>query len=88
MNTIAAYLRAKGKVVLANASSGITAVLITGGRTAHARFNVPLKILPDTDCAVTAHSDSGKTIIASDMILWDEIPMISKTVMASIERLL
>ena len=88
MNTIAAYLHAKGKLVLANASSGIAAVILAGGRTAHARFNVPLKILPDTDCAAIARSDAGKTIIASDMILWDEIPMISKTVMASVDRLL
>ena len=88
LNTIAAYLRAKGKVVLVNESSGIAAVLLAGGRNAHARFNIPLKTLPDTDCAVTARSDAGNTIIASDMIIWDESPMISKTVMASVDRLL
>ena len=88
LNTIAEYLRAKVKVVLANASSGIAAVLLAGGRTAHARFKIPLKVLPDTNCAVTAHSDAGKTIIASYMIIWDESPMISKTVMASVDRLL
>ena len=88
LHTIAAYLHAKGKVVLANASSGTVAVLFTGGRTSHARFNICLKHFPDTDCAVTARSDSGKAIIASDMIIWDEGPMISKTFMASVDRLL
>ena len=44
MNTIAAYLRAKGKVVISNAYSGITDVLLTVGRTDHAKFKIPLKI--------------------------------------------
>ena len=44
--------------------------------------------MPGTDFAVTARSDAGKTIITSDMIIWDESPMISKTVMASVDHLL
>ena len=54
LNTIAAYLRAKRKLVLANSSCGIAAFLLAGGRTAHVRFKIPLKFLSDTDCAVTA----------------------------------
>jgi len=59
LNTIAAYFRSKKKVVLCNASSGIAAVLMKGGLTAHARFKIPLKILPDSNCSITARMDAG-----------------------------
>jgi hypothetical protein len=59
LNTIAAYYRSKQKVVLCNASSGIAAVLLEGGRTAHSRFKIPLKVLPDTECSITIRSTSG-----------------------------
>ena len=88
LNTIAAYLRSKVKVVLANASNGNADILLARGCTAHARFNIPLKNILDTYCEVTARLDAGKTIISSDMIIWDESSMISKTVMASVYRLL
>jgi ATP-dependent DNA helicase PIF1 len=88
LNTLASYFRSKGKVALSNASSGIAAVLLQGGRTAHSRFGIPLKVLPTTECSITARSTAGKVIIAADLIIWDESPMISKTIMASVDRLL
>jgi hypothetical protein len=88
LNTLAAYFRSQEKVALCNASSGIAAILLHGGRTAHSRFKIPLKVLPDTDCSITARSNAGKAIIAADVIIWDESPMISKTVFASVDRLL
>jgi Cdc6-like AAA superfamily ATPase len=35
-------LRSKGEIVLTVASSGIAALLIPGGRTAHSRFHIPI----------------------------------------------
>ena len=37
-NTIVSYLRAKRKIVLIVASSGVAALLLPKGRTAHSRF--------------------------------------------------
>ena len=38
------YHRLKGKIALSVASSGIAAILLPGGRTAHSRFKIPLDI--------------------------------------------
>jgi len=46
-NTIAAEVRRRGQVVLCVASSGITALLLDGGRTSHLHFKIPLSIHED-----------------------------------------
>ena len=38
INLILTKLRSEGKIALANASSGIAATLLTGGRTLHCTF--------------------------------------------------
>ena len=88
LNTLAAHTRSVGKISLCTASSGIAAVLLKGGRTAHSQFKIPLKMLPDTECSISKRSDAGKVLIAADIIMWDEGPMMSKTIMASVNRLL
>ena len=45
-----AHLRAQGKVALAVASSGIAALLIEGGRTAHSRFKIPVPAHETSTC--------------------------------------
>jgi hypothetical protein len=88
LNTLASHFRANGDIVLCSASSGIAAVLLKGGRTAHSTYKIPLKVLPDTSCSITKRSDAGKLLIAANIIIWDESPMISKTTMATVDRLL
>jgi len=41
---MSAALRSKGQIVLTVASSGIAALLIPGGRTAHSRFAIPINL--------------------------------------------
>lgn len=43
-NAIITRLRSQGKIVLAVASSGVAALLLPGGRTAHSRFRIPIDI--------------------------------------------
>ncbi|EMR68302.1 putative atp-dependent dna helicase pif1 protein [Eutypa lata UCREL1] len=38
------HYRSEGKIVLCVASSGIAALLLPGGRTAHSRFGIPIRI--------------------------------------------
>lgn len=45
-----AHVRALGHIALAVASSGIAALLLDGGVTAHSRFKIPIKIKPDSTC--------------------------------------
>ena len=44
-NFLLKYIRGKGEIALAVASSGIAAVLLPNGRTAHSRFGIPLDII-------------------------------------------
>nr|XP_043630144.1 uncharacterized protein LOC122601452 [Erigeron canadensis] len=50
--TIIYALRSRGKVVLAVAASGIAALLLPGGRTAHSRFKIPLDLTEQSTCHI------------------------------------
>ena len=74
-NTLCYYLRGQGKIVVCVASSGIAALLLIGGRTAHSSFKIPLKIHEDSTCAISKNSDVAELLRATDLIIWDEAPM-------------
>lgn len=44
------HVRSQGKIALAVASSGLAALLLPGGRTAHSRFAIPIPIEGQTHC--------------------------------------
>ena len=75
-NTIAAAVRAKGKVALCVASSGIAALLLDGGQTAHSCLGIPPESLTDTTVAkIRRNSDMHKVLLETKIIIWDEVPM-------------
>jgi DNA replication protein DnaC len=51
-STILAKIRMKSDVALAVASSGIAALLLPGGRTAHSRFKIPLNLDKYSTCNI------------------------------------
>lgn len=54
---LSAAIRSKGEIVLNVASSGIAALLLPGGRTAHSRFGIPLNPDEFTMCNVHPGTD-------------------------------
>jgi hypothetical protein len=74
-NTIAAAVRAQGKIALCAASSGIAALLLEGGHTAHLTFNIPIEIDEASGCRVTRGSDLHQLLEQTSIIIWDEVPM-------------
>ncbi|SGY19866.1 BQ5605_C017g08357 [Microbotryum silenes-dioicae] len=50
--TILAQIRSEGKYALVVASSGIAALLLSKGRTAHSRFKIPIDIFDESTCNV------------------------------------
>jgi chromosomal replication initiation ATPase DnaA len=50
-NTLCHYLRSECKIVLCVALSGIAAILLLGGRTAHSMFKIPLRFMKDQHVA-------------------------------------
>ena len=50
------HYRSQSKVVLCIASSGIAALLLPGGRTAHSCFRIPLDVHEASSCGVSKNS--------------------------------
>lgn len=88
LNTLLAKHRAQGRICLATASSGIAAILLEGGVTAHSRFKIPLQPDTNTSINVTQRSDLGKLLMRASIIVWDEAPMISRLAVAAVDKLM
>ncbi|XP_074336776.1 uncharacterized protein LOC141673948 [Apium graveolens] len=73
--TIIYKLRSLGLIVLPVASSGIAATLMSGGRTAHSRFKIPIVIDGCSSCASSHDFDIAELIKQTSLIIWDEAPM-------------
>lgn len=85
---LCAYYRSQGCVVLCVASSGIAAVLLPGGRTAHSRFKIPLDIHEDSTCPVAPNSPTGRLLQAATLVIWDEVPMQHRYCFDAVHRML
>lgn len=81
-----AALRSKGEIVLAVASSGIAALLIPGGRTAHSRFCIPFQIDECSTCTIEPDSPLATLIAKAKLIIWDEAPMMHKYCFEVVDR--
>ncbi|XP_024963403.1 uncharacterized protein LOC112503634 [Cynara cardunculus var. scolymus] len=84
--TLATSIRSKGEIVLNVASSGIASLLLTGGRTAHSRFHIPLILNEDSLCQMKPDSDVAGLIKKTTLIIWDEAPMVHKHAFEALDR--
>lgn len=90
LNLILAKIRSQQKVVIATASSGIAATLLTGGRTLHATFKIPLDVhMKDMPtCNIKKGTALAKVINECSAIIVDEAPMTHKAAYEAIDRTL
>ncbi|XP_024013983.1 uncharacterized protein LOC112088061 [Eutrema salsugineum] len=79
-------LRSQGDVVLKVASSGIAALLLEGGRTAHSRFTIPIVINKFTFCSIKKDSNLADLIRIAKLIIWDEALMMIKDCFETLDR--
>jgi len=63
------YLRAKNKIVLTVASSGVAALLLQGGHTAHSRFKIPCEVEEDTVCDVSRGTMLSELIELTSLVI-------------------
>jgi len=84
--TMCAALRSKGEIVLAVASSGIAALLIPGGRTAHSRFAIPFLINECSTCTIELNSLLALLITKAKLIIWDEALMMHRYCFEVVDR--
>ncbi|XP_025625137.1 uncharacterized protein [Arachis hypogaea] len=84
--TLASGLRSKGQIVLTVASSGIASLLLPGGRTAHARFAIPLNLDEFSTRNIKQGSPLADLLIKTKLIIWDEAPMVNRYCIEGLDR--
>ena len=86
-NTIIGHVRGTlNKHVLVVASSGIAALLLNGGITAHSAFKIPLDIQPNSTCSFSTQSKTAQSIREASLLIWDEAPMSHRHIFEAVDR--
>ena len=62
-------------IVLCVASSGIVALLLLGGGTAHSMFKILKKLYDGKMCPISKDSMLAELLWKFGLIIWDEVPM-------------
>ena len=57
-----AKVRSEGMIAIATATLGIAASLLPGGRTAHSRFKIPIKVGDNAVCNFTKQSGTAELL--------------------------
>jgi hypothetical protein len=85
-NALSFHFRAEGKIVINVASSGIAALLLPGGRTAHSQFGIPMVLTEESVCRLDNKNKKAQLLGMASLIIWDEAPMINRLAFESFER--
>jgi len=83
-----ALVRRDEHVAIVVASSGIAALLLEGGRTAHSVFKIPIDLGRDSMCSIPVQSDSAELLREAKLIVWDEAPAQHRHCAEAIDRTL
>lgn len=84
--TLLARVRSEGKIAIAVATSGIAALLLPGGRTAHSRFHIPLNPTEESTCSIKKGTQLAQLIMQTSLIIWDEAPMAHKYCFEAVDK--
>ena len=87
-NIILAYVRRQNKIGIATAMSGIAAILLTLGTTAHKCFGLPIPCYNDSSCSIKIDSDEARIIQDAKIIFIDEISMMLYKLLDCLDRFL
>jgi ATP-dependent DNA helicase PIF1 len=88
-NTVLAYVRSRtagNQVAIPVASSGIAALLLAGGRTAHSRFKIPIKLNETSTCHISAQHGLAAFVRAAALAMWDEVGMVHRYAVEALDR--
>lgn len=88
LNAILSHARGTGLIALATASSGIAALLLTGGKTSHSMYGIPLQCTASSNSSHPSRGHAREMLQRASILLWDEAPMSSKIVFNFVDRFL
>ncbi|KAH1242197.1 hypothetical protein GmHk_07G019583 [Glycine max] len=75
-----------GDIVLTVASSGIASLLLSGGRTVHSKFVIPVPATASSTCNIHQGSDLAKLLKVTKLIIWDEAPVCNKFCFEALDK--
>ncbi|XP_021303794.1 ATP-dependent DNA helicase PIF1-like [Sorghum bicolor] len=81
-----ARVRSRGLIAIATATSGIAASILPGGRTAHSRFKIPIKIGDNIICSFTKQSGTAELLHRASLIIWDEVARTKRQCVETLDR--
>ena len=87
-NALCHAVRSHEMIVLCVASSGIAALLLPGGRTAHSCFKIPINIQVHSVCSLTRQSAFATFVKAVSLLIWDEGSMQHRFAFEAVDRTL
>ena len=70
-----AKVRSTNRIAVAIATSGIAVYIMPGGRTAHSRFKILIKLQDNSVCKFTKQSGTAILLREASLIIWDEVVM-------------
>ncbi|XP_074374321.1 uncharacterized protein LOC141714719 [Apium graveolens] len=76
----------EGKIVLPVAGSGISATLPPGGRTAHSRFKIPLKLDQSSIAGIKHGTYIAELMQHTSLKIWDEASMQHRYAFKAVDR--
>jgi hypothetical protein len=86
LNCIIEGLLTHGKSTFAVSSTGVSALLLKGGKTAHSGFKIPVKFSAETYCTFTREDQVGRELFNTDLIIWDEAISMHKDAIEAVDR--
>ncbi|CEM06285.1 unnamed protein product [Vitrella brassicaformis CCMP3155] len=88
LDTILASVRSTGRIAVACASTGVAALLLQGGTTAHSRFGIPVPCSPDESSNIAKQTARARILKEAAIIVIDEITQLHMDALDIINRLL
>jgi len=87
-NTLAHSVRGQELIVWCIASSGIAALILIGGQTAHSALSIPIDIHDESFCSINKGTMKAELLQQCSLIIWDELPMQHRHVIEAVDRTL
>ncbi|KAJ8876359.1 hypothetical protein PR048_020804 [Dryococelus australis] len=87
-NCLIHSLRAKGKICCAITWTGIAYNLLPGGCTSQSFLKLPVPILQNSSCKISAQSAEAEILCCCSLIIWDEAPMALKEALPVIDSMM
>ncbi|KAG4946474.1 hypothetical protein JHK87_042481 [Glycine soja] len=84
--TLTSTLRSQLHIFLVVALSGITLLLLPGGRTTHSKFKIHVPTFDDSICNIHQGSELAELLKVTKLIIWDETPMAHKFCFEALDK--